>query len=562
MSAQEQDFGPESYDEMLGNPASDDKHDSRPVIIVNAHPDEPFRDIADVTKDAECLLGNHGGNCYARAGELADVGPVDVFLQPGDKRQRASLLGIRTSSQALLLLRLAEAARWQRWQYSQRTRKPELVRINPPTNIAASLASLGRWQHIRPIDGVLSSPSIRPDGTVLQEEGWDSATRYVLHFAGVQFPSVPDQPTLADARAALAQLQAVFAPADSEQDGFPFVSPSDALVPIAALFSLLARPAIEGPVPAFVFDASSPGSGKTLLADVVCLIATGNEMPKATFPEQPDELEKMLGALALAGVAIAGFDNLDQRTPFRGAALDKVLTSTTPTMRILGRSEMPTVQWRAVTIATGNNVRIEGDTTRRCLRSRQEPDTERPEARSNFVIPDLRKHCRERRGELVAAALTVLRAHSLSGRQAAPGRARLGSYEAWQAVVSDALQWVTGVDLLTCRVDSGQDPEREAAATVIEWLGKYGLGVTAAKLVEQANDGPMTFGGQPVAGQEYHPELKEALLELAPSKHQSLVPRLVGVALRRYEGRVMRGYQLRLLKVGPSSIWTAKPPRA
>ena len=61
---------------------------------------------------------------------------------------------------------------------------------------------------------------------------------------------------------------------------------------------MVARPAIVGAVPAFIFDASSPGSDKTLQADIVSLIATGRVSGGMGFPADDEELERVLGGYA------------------------------------------------------------------------------------------------------------------------------------------------------------------------------------------------------------------------------------------------------------------------
>jgi hypothetical protein len=106
---------------------------------------------------------------------------------------------------------------------------------------------------VRPLTGITDAPSLRPDGSLIQVPGWDEATGY-LFAPSIEFPTVPEAPTLDDARRALVVLREVFAPQTPERAGFSFASDADGLVPIAALLTLLARPAIAGPTPAFVLS--------------------------------------------------------------------------------------------------------------------------------------------------------------------------------------------------------------------------------------------------------------------------------------------------------------------
>src|SRR5262249_24361223 len=162
------------------------------------------------------------------------------------------------------------------------------------------------------------------------------------------FPAIPSNPTQEDARRALVKLLVPF------QD-FPFSSEAGRLVPVAAILTRLAAPVLEGRnEPLFVFDASSPSSGKTLLTEIVSTIVEGDIIRRGAFPGSEEEAEKRLGALAFQGLGMFSFDNVDARHPLGGAALDMLLTCKGhPMFRILGKSEMPTPEWRTTLFATG-----------------------------------------------------------------------------------------------------------------------------------------------------------------------------------------------------------------
>ena len=221
---------------------------------------------------------------------------------------------------------------------------------------------------------------MRPDGTVLDVPGYDAATGYA-YMPGREYPTIPDAPSLDEARAALADLLVPWS-------DFPVNSEAERYVPIAALMTLIARPAIRGACPAFLTDASMRGSGKSLITRAVTTLAQGREAALMTWPGESTELEKILGSYALRGASVIAWDNVDSE--FAGAPLDKVLTcSDRVELRVLGKSESPALAWRAVMLAGGNNMAIGGDTTRRVLVCRLEPITERPEERTGYAIADL-----------------------------------------------------------------------------------------------------------------------------------------------------------------------------
>jgi putative DNA primase/helicase len=81
-------------------------------------------------------------------------------------------------------------------------------------------------------------------------------------------------------------------------------------------------------------------------------------------------------------------------------------------IRILGASRHIEVPTSALFTATGNNLIFEGDITRRSLLCVLDAEVERPELRT--FETDIKIVFRERRGELVSAGLTILRARHLA----------------------------------------------------------------------------------------------------------------------------------------------------
>lgn len=546
-----------------------DPSDKRPRLSLNGHPDEPQLEMHSLVEASARALGS-APEVFCRNGVLVDAGPVEAYVSKqklaGDgAKENSRAFGVRQLPATEVQRHLSRAASWSRWVKpkgkGQGDALPYEVAADPPMSLAIAVSNMGRWETVRPLAGVLTAPSIRPDGSIIQERGWDEATRF-LYEPARHYPGIPEKPTQEDARAALELLRGVFAPPGDGFDGFPFASDTERDVPIANVLTLIARPAIDGCVPAFVYDASTPGTGKGLIADTVCLIATGEDMPKGVFTDNQEELSKHLGSLILAGVAVAGFDNIDQRMSFSGGALDAVLTARRPQLRILGKSEAPAIDWHAVVMVTGNNVQIVGDTERRCIKCRQEPSVERPELRANFRVPNLTAHVREHRPALVRAALTILRAYFVAGRPdvcVAP----LGSFEAWSRLVAAAVVFAGGHDVTQCMANkngSSEDPELEAAGALLSAMHKLGEPMSAGDLVCAGYDWENDWNGIPRPGSERSPDIREALDALVTSRGRGgrPSPKAVGHALKRIRGRVFAG--LKLLSVpslagGKSLAW-------
>lgn len=479
---------------------------------------------------------------YQRDGYLVHVVRPE---EAGDELQTPGTPQIRLVPSAQLTERLTRCARF--FKIDGRRKDPEVPCL-PSSHVVNATIARGRWPGVRPLVGVLEAPTMRPDGSIIQRPGYDAATGY-LYDPQTRFPRVPDRPTQADANAALAELCEIWLE-------FPFAVPEALYVPIAALLTLLARPAIAGAVPAFVLDASTRGSGKTLLSDTIALLATGRGAARMTWPPNPEELEKVLGAYALRGAALVSFDNIE--TKFGGAALDRVLTAEDRVeLRVLGKSEVPTLPWRATVLASGNNMVLGADTTRRVLLARLEPNVERPEARTGFRHHPLLGWLRTQRPRLVVAALTILRAYVVAGRPDMELPA-WGSYDAWRGLIAQAIVFAGGGDVLSCRASGAEDdvdPELAALRTFLHELPRLASddqlpGVTGpapgltARAIVSALYPPDRLRGHDVAPDGWD-DLREAIEAVVPTRAgQAPRPVSLGARLRRWKGRVVGGRKL------------------
>jgi hypothetical protein len=496
-----------------------------PVVEISA--DLPGNIDAAITALVACP------DLYTRGTSLAQV----VLALDPDHPEGEGVPVLRALPKATLRERLCRVATWQR--VSPRGQGSALQSTIPGEAIVQGVADRGRWPGLRPILGIARTPFLRRDGSVCGSSGYDQASGYVL-VCSEPFPPVPDRPSLDEARAALDCLLDLFC-------DFPFVDEPSRHVPVAALLTLLALPALGGAnVPAFVFDATTPGTGKSLLLDVVCILATGREVPKSSWRED-EEMAKVFGAAALEGASVLAFDNISPEIPFGGSAVELVLTcSGQYKPRILGRSEIPTLPWRAVVLATGNNVQVRGDTRRRVLLSRQQTTLERPEERDDFKYPQLRASALKRRGPVVAAALTLLRAHAVAGRPAAVHR--IGSFETWGAMVASALAWAGGANVLDAmpRSSSADDPILSSLRVLLEaWplFDPTGHGLRLGALADKLYPFPRRFEDAPEDDGLGH--VRESVELLAPAYGGGRVRvdvRRLGAVLRAHRERNLGGW--------------------
>jgi putative DNA primase/helicase len=151
---------------------------------------------------------------------------------------------------------------------------------------------------------------------------------------------------------------------------------------------LLMTPVLRGAlpvVPLHLIDAHAPGSGKSYLADIAAIIATGEPCAVFAQGEEYPETEKRLIGAALAGFPIINLDNC--RRPLKGDFLCQVTERPLMALRPLGGSEIKRIINVFTMIATANNAVVVDDAVRRTLRIAVDPNMEAPEEREFPLLP-------------------------------------------------------------------------------------------------------------------------------------------------------------------------------
>ena len=291
--------------------------------------------------------------------------------------------------------------------------------IDPPKDMLHQTLGLQDRRNLNPLNAVITAPVVLPDGTVLDQSGYHAPSRLFFDPMGQEVHSVPANPTIDEAQAALATLWAPF-------ESFPFVDAFAKGAMLAALLTAVERPVLPT-APALAFDAPVQGSGKTLLARCVAYLATGREPD--TFPHtkgrDDEEIRKRLFAALVMGTTTLLWDNVTGS--FDSAAMAGFLTAPVMADRVLGKSQALRLPNRALLVFTGNNITFEGDMPRRVIKCRIDPRSATPFARE--FVRDPLDHVRNHRLDMVTAACTLIRAYQTSGTDRAQGR--MASFEEW-----------------------------------------------------------------------------------------------------------------------------------
>jgi hypothetical protein len=497
-----------------------------------------------VVDQAEAALLASGHELYQR-GLL--VRPAIVPLKASDDRDTKGwrLLPLTEPYLVDIMTRTANFVRFDK-------RSDDWVPINAPLQVAKTyLARAGEWK-LPVLTGVVNTPFLRSDGSLCQKPGYDAAPGLLFKPDGQRFPKIPERPSKADALAALALLH------EPLRD-FPFVTKADEAVALSAILTGLDRCALPNSPPLHGFDAPVAGSGKSKLVDIVSVMMSGYEALAIGQGRTEEELEKRLDASLLAGDPIINIDNCSQA--MKSTKLNLMLTQPRVGVRILGKSKQPQVPSNIFVCCTGNGLVLVGDLTRRTLRCRLDPKVERPELREFEFEPVMM--ARERRGELVAAALTILRAWLLSNeRMKLPP---LGSFEIWSRRVREALVWLGCADPCdTIESVRADDPARsDLAAILAQWEQHLGLfnRYTAADVIKCATtthvrreDGTL----ERVARADF----KHALLSVAGSGGERINHQKLGIWLARNEKKIVDGMWLcPKSKRDGSKTWSLRPSR-
>jgi hypothetical protein len=347
-------------------------------------------ELPRIINEAENALLLLGREIYQRGGIV--VRPV---LQPSLKASA----GRETESWQLIPVTRAHLVEVlccaaQFLQFDRRAKKWNS--IDAPDKVAdAYLNRQGRW-NLPLLAGVTNTPFLRSDGSICETAGYDVQSHLLFKPERQAYPPIPSSPSKLDAEKALEQLRRLI-------ETFPFVTKADRSVALAGMLTVLDRRSITT-APLIAFTSPASGTGKSLLVDLMGVLATGRLMPVLSQGKSEEEFEKRLGASLLAGDACISIDNCE--ATLSGALLCQALTQGELNIRMLGYRRNVMTAMNASIFATGNNLEIAGDLTRRCLLGSLDAGVERPELR-NFSV-NVIDEAHSRRGELVVAGLTVL----------------------------------------------------------------------------------------------------------------------------------------------------------
>lgn len=277
------------------------------------------------------------------------------------------------------------------------------------------------------IERVIRAPVYGTNKELALKSGFHESVAAWLELGNLKL-EIPNIPTEMDLEEAVYTIQ------DAVAD-FPFQDNASFANTVALMLLPFVRMLIDGPTPLHLISAPVQGTGKSMLAELVALVATGQGANIMTEGGDDAEWRKKITSTLLRSPTIVILDNINKKMD--SGALASVLTSRIMEDRLLGSSKTLQIPNDAVWVATANKPTMTGELARRVIWIGLNPNTESPWNRDGFRHDPLIPWVRENRDMLLKACLIIIQNWIAQG--AKPGSVVLGSFEVWAKTMSGIL---------------------------------------------------------------------------------------------------------------------------
>jgi hypothetical protein len=307
---------------------------------------------------------------------------------------------------------------------------PVSMPVNPPTDVVADLMALPEWKGIPILKGIIHAPVLNTDGMFDTAPGYQKKSQN--YYAPDKKLKIGDtEPT--DENVSEAKLL-IF---DDLLGEFCFADNDSRANALALMLMPFVRPIIDGQTPLHLIDAPTEGSGKGLLADVLTYPFKPDGGTLMTEGESDEEWRKRITAVLSEAPSHVMIDNISKK--MEAGSFAAVLTAKFWSDRLLGTNTTAKFPVTQTWLATGNNVEMSREITRRTVWVRLRPSVEDP-SQKDFRIKNLRQWALDHRSELITACLTLIR--KWVALKMPEGNVRKGSYESWASIMSGILDAV------------------------------------------------------------------------------------------------------------------------
>jgi hypothetical protein len=444
------------------DPSADRRHE---IIVDRA-------DLSSTVAQVRLHLGEIT-NLYVRAGSF-----VLLTHEADSKHHQPKLLAVPAKEASL---------------HEALTRHMRFIGVKPdgnkyPTQVPKEVLQAilqGDKSGVRPLKHVVDVPVVQFDGSLTQQ-GYDESSKKYVYLRDLIIDVGEDITQAQAAQAATKLLNLI--------KQTPLASRLDKAVWLANLLTRLAIDAYDGPSPLFYYMASTAGVGKTLLARLAGVVATGNTTKEFRFPDNnEEEMGKILDTVHIEGIEMFFFDNLRNGHTIESPGLDEFITSDNRCCRILGQSKSFISYLKPVTAITANNAQLGADLARRVLVANLDGSLIAGLTKDGYEIADIYQHTKERWDEYLSSALTILVGFLRLDKQERTKYAikPYGSFEQWGAVVGGSIKWALGEDVsLAVGRGSKIDSSNQRDVALVELLLPYADGeyISLSRVFEGIDD--------------------------------------------------------------------------
>lgn len=336
---------------------------------------ELFNDADDIQTIGHALRYGLLPDTYSRRGRLVRV------RRMVDEEGRTQVVSQPLEPNALREELSRHAEFFRRKEKGRGDEKTEVMAPTlPSSSVCDAVLSSLHWDPLPSLRGMVAQPIFRPDGTLIQTPGYDSAT-------GLYYEPEREVPTVDPNPSPLEVEHAKLWLLDAFLKDFPWASQADRANYIALLMTPVLRSYVGGLSPFGVVSATAPGSGKSLLAEVVP--ARVFRSSAHAWPRREEERQKVITAAFAEDSAVVVFDNVGDTDKLDSPALAKLITSWRWSDRRLGKNdELLSYVNNRLWMATGNNLSLGGDMMSRSVLVKLSPEGD-PAKRGGFLLGDL-----------------------------------------------------------------------------------------------------------------------------------------------------------------------------
>ncbi|QED28256.1 hypothetical protein FRD01_13655 [Microvenator marinus] len=307
----------------------------------------------------------------------------------------------------------------------------------PPQTPVQSLIEREDWPYLDKVKRIAHFPIfVGKDFQLFNREGYDAKTQTY----GMEGMLRLEKMTVEEAKHILIHklLKDDGGLDPDDPPGFPFVDSSDLANALGMALTPLVLPAIRDQydnacVPIFLVDASSPGTGKTILAESLLT----PELIAKSVPKKEEEFQKVMGSImGEKFLDVLFFDNVGQGETFGYPTLASMTTQAGRfSMRRLGTNQMIEGRFSGIVVANGNNLQVDADARRRTLLIQLHSSHEEPEKRVCKTNP--KAYAQENRHIIHSALVTLVEHWKSKGKP--KGSVVMGSFGEFTRVVGGIL---------------------------------------------------------------------------------------------------------------------------